>query len=71
MTKKQQAMYDRFTMSTATELRDVYGSWAWAKEKAFDWCKDKMLGMNGWGLRITSANTFGFCCAWFFNDRYA
>lgn len=62
MKKNLSAQYAQYKRATATTLRDVYTSWSAAKERAYDWCLEKMRRQDGENFRIISANTFQFTC---------
>ena len=66
MTKKEQAIYDRYQQATATELRDVYTRWSQSKQASYDNIKAEMLRVEGHDLKILSANTFQYSCAYMF-----
>ena len=63
MTKKEQAMYNRYCSANVSMLCEVYGSWSSAKEYAYAHCLDRQRHYNGYDGRITSANTNFFCYA--------
>lgn len=54
------ANIDRYNLSTATKLSDVYDKYSPAKASAFEHCKQEMENRKGFGLRILSSNTFMF-----------
>ena len=41
-------------------LCDVYDNFSVAKDNAWEKCKDLCILLNGWGICITSHNTFAF-----------
>lgn len=64
MTKQAKRWLESYERSTAYRLSDVYTTWSYAKENAYDWCMRKCNNMDGYGFRILSANTFQFTCGW-------
>ena len=69
MKKDLSWQYAQYQRTTACELRDVYGRYSAAKERAMEWCKNKMYQMGGHGMRILSANTFQFTVGWVYTDK--
>ena len=64
--KNGQAILDRASVYEGLTLRDVYGTYSFSKERAYDWCFDQYAKTVGsYGFHICSHNTFGFTCAWF------
>lgn len=59
---------NRYNQSAAYCLRDVYGRYSEAKEKAFKYCLNLMYEYNGRDLKIISHNSFMFTAAFIFND---
>ena len=57
-----------YNQSAAYCLRDVYGRYSIAKEKAFRYCLNLMHSYNGRDLKIISHNSFMFTAAFIFND---
>ena len=58
-------LYDACTDYSLTE---VYGRYSTAKAAADDWCREKMVNMNGWGYKVTSHNTNFFTVMWLFEN---
>lgn len=52
--------YADYINSNATDLDDVYSNYSIYKARAYNRCRDLMLDMNGWGLRILSHNSQAF-----------
>lgn len=60
MTKKQEAILRAYNYSHKTTLHECYGSWSWAKEHAYNYCKRLCEEMNGYGFKIIGYNTCMF-----------
>lgn len=60
LTKKQEALLERYNDSNLTTLHECYGSWSWAKEHAYNDCVARMEALNGYGFKIISYNTSVF-----------
>lgn len=58
-------MYDR---SNWYRLSDVYKSYSWHKECAWDYCALKMFEYNGMGLKVISRNSSFFTAGFIFVD---
>ena len=69
-TEKRQALshYDAYKASTATSLRDVYGTYSGAKEGAWDFCKELMYKFSGYGLRVISYSRYVFTAGFMFEE---
>lgn len=69
-TEKRQALshYDAYKTSTATSLRDAYGTYSGAKDDAWDFCKELMYKFNGYGLRIIAFNRYVFTAGFMFEE---
>lgn len=63
MTKHQKMLVENYQRATARQLSDVYTTWSAAKERAYNWCINRMVSLNGFSGFICSANTFGFSFA--------
>ena len=64
-TKKAEGLIRNYKRATAFFLRDVYGSWSLAKERAYWYCFNKYLGTpSRQCFRVYSANTFSFVAGW-------
>ena len=63
-TQKAQGFIRSYEGSDYTRLRQVYGSYSFAKECAEYKCLQSMNDMGGSDFRIISHNTFGFSCAY-------
>ena len=61
-TKTLKSAYARYQQSSNYTLRDCYGSYSYAKERAFNYCKELCDKYNGTGLKIIGYNTCGFSC---------
>lgn len=61
-------VYQRYTYSDDTQLRDVYGRYSDKKARAYDYCRNLMLKYDGYDFRIISYNTFMFTCGFMFHD---
>ena len=66
MTKKQRALYANWRNSSVSELWQVYGRYSLEKERAMQYCLDKMDKLGGWAGRICSYNTFQFSFAFLY-----
>ena len=60
--------YEDYKRSTATSLRDVYGSYSRAKEDAWDYCKELMYKFSGYGLRVISSSRYMFTAGFMFEE---
>ena len=69
MKKNLESQYRTYLKSTATELNHVYGRYSSAKESAMNYCKNRMNELNGYGMRILSANTFQFTVGFLYTDE--
>ena len=69
MTKNLRGYYSRYLMSTDTELSDVYGRYSTNKWKAYQWCKNKMYELNGWGFKIISHTCQAFTVGFLYVDK--
>jgi hypothetical protein len=69
MTKKQMAVYYNYLNSSDVRLSDVYGSYSYAKERAYEYCTALMVKKGGYGFRITSYNTFMFTACFQFEEN--
>lgn len=63
-TKKAQNLRDNAMRQAGYTLRDVYGSYSYAKERAYNYCLRKCEEEGGCDFHISSYNTFGFTVAW-------
>ena len=63
-TQKAQRFIRSYERSDYTRLRQVYGSYSFAKEIAEYQCLQSMNVMGGSGFRIISHNSFGFSCGY-------
>lgn len=61
-TKTLRVAYSSYQQSNYYTLRDCYASYSYAKERAFNYCKELCDKYNGNGLKIISYNIFGFSC---------
>ena len=69
MTKKQQQMLWNVTHSIDTNLFDVYKTFSQDKQIAFNSCRLDCARKKGFNFRITSVNTFSFCCGFLYYDE--
>jgi hypothetical protein len=69
-TEKRQALshYDAYKRSTARQLRDVYGTYSQAKDKAWDDCINLLLDYGGYDLKVITANGWMFTAGFMFED---
>ena len=56
MTKREQNIYNAYLRSNLTTLKQCYNSWSWAKERAYNECKNRCAEMKGHDFRIISYN---------------
>lgn len=63
-TKKGKNMLRRANNKEGFELRQVYNSYSYAKQTAWNDCYKQCLLEHGLFFRIISHNTFGFSVAW-------
>lgn len=70
MTKKQEAMLQAYLRADekATDLWRVYGTFSKKKAEAMEYCKELQYRLNGYGGRITSANSYHFSYAFKYPD---
>ena len=68
MTKRHEAIITRYNNSTAHTMRDVYGKWSNAKEKAYNDCLKKCADDDGRGFKIIGANTSFFSVGYIKDD---
>lgn len=60
--------YADYKRSTATSLRDVYGSYSREKEDAWEYCKELMYKFSGYGLRVISYSRYMFTAGFMFEE---
>lgn len=60
--------YADYKRSTAYSLRDVYGSYSRAKEDAWDYCKELMYKLGGYGLKVISSSRYMFTAGFMFEE---
>ena len=63
------AHYADYLKSNNYFLWDVYGRFSRAKERAYDYYRNKMIEMGGRDLRILSANSQSFTLGFEFVDK--
>ncbi|MBO5828909.1 MAG: hypothetical protein J6R59_10730 [Paludibacteraceae bacterium] len=63
-TKRGQTMLNNASYNEGYSLRDVYGNFSYAKEKAYNYCLAQCAKENGYNFHICSHNTFNFSVAW-------
>ena len=68
-TQKAKNYIRAYKNSTNYRLEDCYNNYSYAKEKAFDYCINKMQEMGGCGGFIIGYNTCFFSFAFVVNDR--
>ena len=60
MNKRQQSILEAYNNSNLETLHECYGSWSWAKENAYNYCKRLCADKNGYGFTIIGYNIFMF-----------
>ena len=62
MKAKEKAFYARYksTSGDVCELWQVYSNPSYYKVRAYDYCREIYYKLNGYGFKITSANTSFF-----------
>ena len=68
MTKKHTSIYNNYLRSTATTLRDVYSSYSYAKEKAYNYCRSLCADYDGYDFKIIGHNCHVFSAGFTFSD---
>lgn len=68
MTKRQEAIVNTYRNSQAYFLSDVYNSYSKAKENSFKAIEQEMMNCNGHTLKILTANTFQYTCAYKYDE---
>ena len=68
-TQKAQRFISAYRNSTNFRLEDCYNNYSYAKERAFDYCINKMQEMGGKYGCIISYNTCFFSFAFVVNDK--
>ncbi len=68
-TKKAKRFIREYRNSNCCTLEDCYNNYSYAKEKAFDYCINKMQEMGGFGGFIIGYNTCFFTFAFVVNDK--
>lgn len=68
MTKEQNTIIMNHSRSHARVLQDVYTSWSWKKQSAYDYCRDCMTEKEGYDFKIISSNSFQFTCGFYFYE---
>lgn len=56
-------------MSNAYSLSDCYNNYSYAKEKAYNYCKDLQAQYNGYNFMIISYNTMQFSAGFYYIDN--
>lgn len=64
--KNLDGIYNRLMEATASDLWEVYGSHSYAKERAFEYCKNLMYKLDGYGMKIIGHNCMTFSVAFTF-----
>lgn len=67
MTKKQQALWEKYKRATKSDLCECYKCASDAKERAYYLIKVLCFDLGGWGIRIPSHNTHTFSMAFLYN----
>ena len=67
-TRQAKQSYTRYVRSSDTCLRDVYGRWSDAKQKAMMYCERFCDNLHGVNLKIISYNTAKFYAGFEFPD---
>lgn len=68
MTKEALTIYNNYNNSNKRTLNDVYTTYSSAKARALRECEKDMFEHNGSHLRILTANTFQFTCAYIYDE---
>lgn len=71
MTKKQIEMFNSYyyaMKNQKTELRQVYGKYSYAKEKAMSYCKELQNRLNGYNGTIVGHSAYFFSYAFLYWD---
>ena len=68
-TQKARIFIKEYWNSSRYNLDDCYNNYSYAKERAYDYCINKMQEMNGYDGRILSYNTFVFVYAFMTSDN--
>ena len=66
-TQKAKQYINNYNYSNDIFLRDVYGSYSRAKEKAFEYCLKTLDTLGGYSQRITTFSKFVFTFAFVFD----
>lgn len=62
------AHFEYWKQSSADSLDDVYGSYSIFKARAWQYCKELMWDLRGYGLRVLSFNSQAFTVGFMFED---
>ena len=68
LSKRYEAILRAYQNSNLTCLHECYGSWSWAKEHAYNYCKGLCDRMNGYDFKIVSYNTNMFSIAFLYQS---
>ena len=68
-TQKAKRFIREYRNSNKVRLEDCYNNYSYAKDRAFDYCINKMQEMGGSGGFIIGYNTCFFSFAFVVNDR--
>ena len=69
MNARMENAYRNYNYSDMYELWDAYGRCSQSKRNAWDYCKGLMHKMNGYGLKVISANTFQFTAGFEYEEN--
>lgn len=67
--KSMKDAYTAYERATARTLRDVYGSFSYAKQQAFDYCQKLQNEHHGENGRIIGKNGFVFSFGFTYTDE--
>ena len=68
MNKKQTQIYQAYENSRDYSLDSCYGSYSYAKARAWDYCVNLYQKHNGYGLKVISHNGWVFTAGFTFAD---
>lgn len=60
---------DTYDRSSLYSLDDCYTNFSAAKQRAWNWCINRMLELDGWGMKILTYNTNMFTCGFLYEDK--
>lgn len=68
MNKRQRLIYQRYCESPYVTLREVYGTYSYAKELAYEYCTKRFTQQNGKRFRIISHNSMMFTIGYTYEE---